>query len=272
MIQEFLDYQRDRKGLSENTIESYKKDLAQWVVYAKSKDLRWSTITKQDIDTWLISMHKAGKKPATINRHLSSLRGLLTWAHHEKLLTDNPARYCQLMKQEEKLPEQAPTDAIKRYLSNEPTSERSEVMHALIAILYDTGIRIQEALDLMIEDFDTNEMSIKIKGKGSQQRKVFYSTMTITHLVRIGGRYGRHLFPQYEQRTYRMMMYEELKPIGIRTHPHALRHSFATRMLNNGADIKIVSWLLGHKSVKTTERYAKVANETARQQYRQYNN
>lgn len=271
MIQEYLEYQKKRRGLADNTLEAYAKDLLSFVGYAKRNGLRWSTLTKQDIDGYLSELDSEGKTAATINRHLSSIRGLLTWANHEGLLTTNAARFCQLKKQEERLPEQAPTEAIERYLAMDAHTERREVIQALLRLLLDTGIRIQEAIDIRRSDFNLDDMSITIHGKGRRERKVYYQQRTIEKMVRIGGRYGDNLLPQWTQRTYRQEIINELRPLGIRTHPHALRHTFATSMLNKGADINVVSFLLGHKSVKTTERYAKVSNVTAMQQYRQFN-
>lgn len=271
MIQEFLDYQKTRRGLADNTLEAYAKDLTAFVRFAQREGLRWSTLTKQDIDRWLSELDAEGKSASTINRHLASIRGLLTWAHHEGILETNAARFCQHKKQEERLPEQAPIEDIEKYLDMEAHTERREVIQALIRLLLDTGIRIQEAIDIRRSDFDTDEMSIRIHGKGRRERKVYYKQRTIEKLVKIGGRYGEHLLPQWTQRSYRMAMISELQPLGIRTHPHALRHTFATGMLNRGADINVVSFLLGHKSVKTTERYARVSNTTAMQQYNQFN-
>ena len=269
MIKEFLDYQRNRKGLSENTLKAYEKDLQAFVNYARTKGLRWSTLKKKDIDAYLTELNDQGKTAATINRHLSSVRNLLSWAHHEGILDNNAAQYCEQKKNAQKLPEQAPTEELEKYLQEEPKTERAEIVHALISILKDTGIRIQEAADLKLEDFDPTEKTITIHGKGNKERIVYYKAETLTHLVRIASRYGKKLFPKVDQRTLRLWMIEELKPRGIRTHPHALRHSYATTLLNNGADIKTVSFLLGHSSVKTTERYATISNTTAKRQYLQ---
>lgn len=270
MIQEFLNYQRDRKGLSENSLTAYKKDLQAFVRYAQPKGLRWSTITKQNIDAYLVTLKEEGKQPATINRHLSSIRNLLTWAHHEGKINNNAAQYCQQMKKADKLPEQAPIEKIEEYLSEEPKTERSEIIHGLIALLKDTGIRIQEAINIRLSDINVEERSIRISGKGSKERKVYFKESTIAHLARIANRYRTYLLPQADQRTFRLWMIAELKPYGIKTHPHALRHSFATTMLNNGADITTVSYLLGHTHVTTTQRYARISNTTARAQYERY--
>lgn len=267
MIQEYLNYQEKRKGLSANTLTAYRKDLHKWVTWAQKNGLRWSTTTKQDLDAWLTDMHDRSINASTINRCISSVRGLFTWAHHEGILKDNPARYLQAHRKRETLPQVVKVDDIETYLSKPCKSHDSAIGHALIALLRDTGLRLQEAIDLKLADFDTTEQSITVRsGKGSKERKVFYTHRTVEHCVRIAGRYAPYLLPRWEQRDYRQVVARELG-----THPHALRHTFATNLLNNGADLKVVSHLLGHASVKTTERYAKVTNTTAQNQYNKFN-
>lgn len=266
MINEYLNYQLKRKGLSENTLTVYRKDLQKFVSWASPKGLRWSIITKHDLDAWLIELHEEGLKPTSINRAISSVRGLFTWAHHEEILPSNPARYLQSEKMVELLPKGITTSIIDSYLESESNSHDAIIMHALAALLRDTGLRLQEAIDLKMEDFNTTEHSIIVRGKGRKERKVFYTDRTIKHCIKIAGTYAPYLLPQWEQIEYRKIMARELH-----THPHALRHTFATNLLNNGADIKVVSHLLGHASVKTTERYAKVSNTTAHVQYSKFN-
>lgn len=267
MIQEYLNYQEKRKGLSANTLTAYRKDLQKWVTWAQGKGLRWSTVTKQDLDAWLTELHDRGTHATTINRTISSVRGLFTWAHHEGILNENPARYLQAHKQADTLPAAAAHEDVERYLGTPITGHDSEICHALTALLRDTGLRLQEAIDVRLEDIDPQQHSIMIRhGKGGKQRIVYFTDRTINHCVRIAGRYTPYLLPRWEQRDYREVMKKELH-----THPHALRHLFATNLLNNGADLKVVSYLLGHASVKTTERYAKVTNTTAQNQYKKFN-
>lgn len=266
MINEFLNYQLKRKGLSTNTLTAYRKDLQRFVAYGKEKGLRWSTITKEDLDDYLSTMFDQGLKPATINRSISSVRNLFTWAKISGLINENPARYLQSHKQADTLPETISPEEIDTYLDKPTTDNDSLIGKALIALLRETGIRIQEAIDIKLSDINTDEKSIIITGKGNKQRKVYYSQRTIDHCCKIAGRFTPYLLPRFEQRDFRQIIARELH-----THPHALRHTFATNMLNNGADIKVVSYLLGHASVKTTERYAKVSNTTAKVQYQKFN-
>lgn len=265
MIQEFINYQQKVKNLSGNTLRSYETDLKSFTHWAAAHELRWSTIEQQHITDYMAELHDRGKRPATIKRHLSAIRNCLAFAMHQGWLTKNAAFYVESPKLEDTLPQAADEQQIVGYLSNEPRTEQSEVIHALVALLYETGLRIQEALDLRLEDFDPVAHTIRIHGKGRKERIVGYGQRTIEHCVRIAGRYGQHLFPAWGQETMRFRFYAELR--AAHTHPHAIRHLWATKMLTKGANINNISLLMGHKSVKTTERYAKLTNSQALNDY-----
>lgn len=269
MIQEFLDYLRTNRNLSENTIQAYAQDLHNFVDYCKVIGLRWSTIEQSDIEDYVSNMHEAGKAAATINRHISSIRCLFTWAQTHGLLQKNAARYVRSYKQSESLPTIADKEALMKYLDTEAKTMKSRTIHGLIALLLDTGIRIQEAIDIRKEDIDMKTMSIKIHGKGRKERKVFFTTLMMQHCCSLLDLREGYLIPIENQRTLRYWMYEELKGI-TKTHPHAIRHLFATSMLENGAEITAISHLLGHNSITTTQRYSHVTCNYAENQYRLY--
>lgn len=268
MINEYLTYLKDNRNLSDNTIEGYNNDLRQFVKYAAAQGLRWSTIRKQHIEDFLAQLKRSDIAPTSINRKLSSIRGLMTWANHNGMIPTNPSRWIRAQKTEEKLPVAANKELLERYLATSPSTYQARIVHALISLLMDTGIRIQEAIDLRIEDVNTQQRTIMIHGKGRRERIVYYTELTERHCGLVGNMRPHYLIPISDQRTLRYMIYSELK--GANIHPHAIRHLFATNLLENGADINVISKLLGHKSVKTTERYAKVSDSTMRTQYYQY--
>lgn len=270
MIQEFLTYQRDIKGLSELTIQAYKKDLEDFVRFARIRGLKWSTMTKQDVDAyhWELKGERL-MKPTSINRHLCSIRALSTWAQHEGILPYNFAQYVQSERTSQPLPQGVAREKVLEYLDKPANTERAKLIHLLTALLIDTGCRLGEVISLRIEDFDAR--TVKVRGKGGKERIVYFTERTVKAMQPfIKCPNMPYLLPQYAQWTYREYFYDEMRTVGLHTHPHALRHTFATEMLNRGADLKVVSTLLGHSSVKTTERYARVANPTAREQYERY--
>lgn len=263
MVNEFINYQRSIKGLSPLTLRAYEKDIRQFVSWAQPKGLRWSTITKQDIDNWVRSIEE--KAPATRRRKITAVRAIFTWAHHEGLLAENPARYLQSPKLAETLPMGAEPEKIANYLDTVPTTREAIICHALTALIADTGIRLQEAIDLRCQDVNIEQQTMTIHGKGNKQRTVYFTQLTVEHCARTANMRLGYLIPLTDQWALRKIMYTELG-----THPHALRHMFATKLLNNGASLTTIGKLLGHKHSSTTERYAKVADRTARAEYNMY--
>ena len=262
MIHEYLTYLQNNKGLSANTLIAYNKDLKAFVTWAQPKGLRWSTITRQNIDEYIGQLEIS---PATTRRKISAIRQLFTWMHHEGLLTQNVARYLQSPKAPEQLPQAADGEVIERYLALHATTSQRETIQAVVALIKDTGLRIQECLDLRITDMSAKAHTIRVTGKGNKERIVYYTDAVIPYLAKVYGRRDNYLIPVGSQRTIRQMMQAELG-----THPHAIRHLFATDMINRGASLTAIGHLLGHKSTSTTERYAKVANTFAQQQYTMY--
>ena len=269
MVQEFINYCKDNRNLSDNTIQAYKTDLAHFVGWAQNNNKRWSTLQQVDIENYLAGLSKTGHKPATINRHLSAIRSLLTWAHNRSILPQNVARWIRACKIENRMPMPADKEALLKYLATEPTTENARTIHALIAIILDTGCRLQEVIDIELKDIDIKQHSIRIHGKGKKERTVYFTARMMQHCCPVAGLRIGYLLPKTNQYELRNMMYEELRPYGS-THPHAIRHLYATEMLQHGADINAIGKLLGHESVQTTENYARLSNHDSRAQYNMY--
>lgn len=265
MIHEYLTYLQQNRHYSENTVKAYQQDLHHFISWAKPHGLRWSTLTKQDIDAYVASQYKQ-TAPSTINRRITALRTMLRWAMINGKVANNPARFVQAVKTTTSLPTVADKDALNRYMATEATTDKTVIVQALLAVLMDTGIRLQEAIDIRIEDINNQEKSIRIHGKGKKERIVYYTDRLIKYCYKVGNRRLGYLLPINDQMTLRYMMYDELRPY-TRTHPHAIRHLWATEAISKGANIKAVAALMGHESVKTTERYTHITNEWLKSQY-----
>lgn len=264
MIPNFLEYQRANKGLADTTINNYRKDLRAFVDYAKPLGLHWSTITRHDIDNYVVYMREQ-YQPRTIKRRVEVLRLLYTWAIHQGLLEQNPAQYTQTPKFNQDLPKAADESAVLSYLESTPMNRTSMLVHVVVALILDTGMRIGEVLALDGRDIDTATQSIKVKGKGRKERIVYYGQNFEKYAHIISQRQGR-IFDTPDI-TLRFMMANEIPGC----HPHALRHLFAVRQLNRGMDLKTLGTLLGHKHVTTTEIYAQLRNERTRAIYQSIN-
>ena len=272
MISEYLTYLEQNRRVSDHTLRAYHNDLVTFVAWAKPKGLRWSTLEKSDIDKWVSHLNTiAGYKPRTVKRMVSSVRSMLRWASINGKVETNAARYVQTPKPADTLPHPANISDLEKYLDTPISNARSSMVHALIALLLDSGIRLDEALNLEIADFDKTTRTIKIHGKGNRERVVYYTERAARHLANYRPNLVAGKLFTIDQRTARYAMYNELHMAHLSsTHPHAIRHAYATGMLANGCDIKTLSWLLGHKSVKTTELYTRAVNNAIAEQYRQY--
>lgn len=265
MIQEFLTYQAKVKNLGDNTLATYEKNLRNFVKYASIRGLRWSTVTKQDIDNYTMQLSE-NYQPASVKLAVSCIRNLFKWMQHEGLIDRNPAQYCQSPKIADKLSDKADVEALKRYLDSPMDSEESEIVHGLVALLLYTGIRIQEAIDARCADVNTQDMSIMIHGKGKKERIVYYNDEVVKNLVRVANRRQGYLLPVDDQYQLRLMMYHQLQGY-THTHPHAIRHAYARTMAENGTPLSTIAKLMGHSSTNTTERYAQISQDAAKAAY-----
>lgn len=255
MLNKFATYLLCIKGYSQRTASEYCKDLhyfARWMKIYRA-DAKWSNITRADIDAYIIQRVKEGCKPTTTNRELSSISALYRFFIREGLLTNNPARFQSRRKVAEKTPNTIPNEDLQRAYEG-----TSGLVHVWIGLLATTGIRISELLALRWEDIDFKAHSLEIIGKGRKERIVY---TTAEHLEIMRQAYERsprtgRIF-NYEQRTARHMLWMALKPFSRakQLSPHAIRHSFATNLANNGVNVTTIATILGHNRIATTQKY-----------------
>jgi site-specific recombinase XerD len=262
MIQSFLNYLQFNRGLSANTLIAYRNDLRDFARFVNEyyTGTRWSTVTKQQIDAFVASMSTNGYEPATIKQHISTLRTFFKTCRAMGAEIANPAQYVSTPKVANELPKCIEHSAIMTALESEKTEPQAK---ALIALIYETGLRLQEVLDLDGRDIDEQQHTMIVKGKGNKERKVYFGELTEKYFLGIW-RFGEH-----QQRECRRLVYEALRRYSQakQLSPHAIRHTFATTMANNGARIETISTLLGHRYTTTTQRYARLGTATIRQEY-----
>lgn len=270
MITEFLNYLSSVKGYSDNTVIAYGKDLRDFARFMRNAidGATWSTVSQQHIQAYVVSMHDAELENTTIKRRVSAIRSLYNYFKTMGYTEQNPARYVQTPKKVKKLPNNIDVEIIAQAVNSPSVDLKTRCM---IALIMETGIRLQEMLDLNTTDFNGREQSIRILGKGMKERTVYYGAMSKKLLNEYVGRRQGRLFED-DQRAVRHAIYFALARYGNarQLSPHAIRHTFATMMLQNGGDIKAIQHLLGHESVKTTEIYAQVAGQQVATQYQQY--
>lgn len=264
MIYNFIQYLRINRGLSENTCKAYEEAMRSFATFVNTshKGMTWRTITKNIIDEYVVELVAAGVAAATIKQHISALRTFYKTCMAMGAEINNPARFVSTPKLGEELPKTIETEAISAALNDSSVPAQAK---AAIAIIFETGIRLQELLDLRPGDIHPETQSITVRGKGKKQRTVYYGELT--------RKYGRCWHgEQHTQRGVRHLVYNALKPYSKaqQLSPHAIRHTFASQLLNNGMAMEGIRVLLGHEHLETTEVYAKLANRTTRQLYLQF--
>lgn len=270
MIQEFLKYQAENKGLAAQTIDGYRKELRAFVSWAQPKGLRWSTISSTDMQDYVRHENARGMKPRTIKRRVEVIRLILEYAKHQGYIKENVAWFTQTPKIADELPKAASCEEIEAYLKMQASSTDFLKCQIIVGLIYETGLRLGEVLSLRGEDFDLSNGRIKVQGKGRKERYVYYGNFTKTWAVAMAKRQGI-IFDLGDVET-RYMMYNYAGSYVKGIHPHAIRHAFACKQLNSGMGLKTLSTLMGHKHVETTEIYAQLADKRVGEEYRRINN
>ena len=275
-IEKYINYLRYEKNYSSHTEISYFKDLSQFQEFVEDKvgcfDIK--TVDADLIRTWISILMEKGFKAATVNRKLSSVKSFYKYLQKMGLVSVNPSVYIKGPRTDRKLPNFVRHTDMLEVLSYASYSENFEGVrnHFLIELLYVTGIRREEIISLKENDIDIHSCTLKVQGKGNKERLIPISERTKQHLLEyiiirnneIKNRTPYLFVRKNGKRMYPRMVYEivnkhlsSVKTLSIKS-PHVLRHSFATAMLNNGAEINAVRSLLGHASLSSTQIYTHV--------------
>lgn len=255
MIQEYREYLLKVKGYSYNTTQSYIKDISAFATWANQhkEDARWSTIERADIDAYIKTQYDAGKKPSTTNRQLAAISSLYRYFQRQGLEVSNPCKYESRRKIGASIPNTISVNEINCAYKNS-----RGVAKLMLGLLATTGIRIQEMLDLKWEDVNFEENSLKIRGKGSKER-IVYTTEEVLSDAKQALKYAipTNKMLWYNQRNARTIIWEALKPYckAKQLSPHAIRHTYATELAKRGENVTTISKILGHTSIKTTQKY-----------------
>ena len=277
-IESFIEYLDFEKRFSKHTSLNYEIDLKEFLEFQK-KDI--NSIDINDIREYLKFLYDKKYSNATISRKVSSLKSFFKYLSGENKIQENPMLLISNPKKEKKLPNFLNYEDLEKLLNIPDLKISDGQRDALIMeMLYSTGIRVSELVNIKIKDIDFNDEKIIILGKGNKERYVYYGSKC-QNLLKLYLNEGRKDLPQSEylftnkhgnkinDRVIRMIIERNTKLAGIKQHvtPHTLRHTYATHMLNEGADLKSVSDLLGHENLSTTQIYTHVSNERLRNVY-----
>jgi integrase/recombinase XerD len=270
----FLAYCRIEKGLSPNTIDAYSRDLAKFTVFAKS-EFQGHIPETEGVRAYTDRLYAAGLESRSIARHLSTLRSFYGFLLREGKITVDPTALLPQPKQWRNLPKYLNRDEVDRLLAapdlSKPTGVRD---HAMLETLYATGLRVSELCELQVSDFNPEMGIVRVIGKGNKQRLVPVGRSALAavavyqktaRLALLRGRGSGYLFitargSRLTRQAFWKLLAGHGRKAGIfqRLTPHVIRHSFATHLLEGGADLRSVQTMLGHADISTTQIYTHV--------------
>lgn len=288
LADQYLNYLTVEKGLAHKTIEAYASDLSAFLEFLSAHTI--DTIDQADtaaIIRYVIELRKRGKGASTRARHLVTIRGFYHHLHRSGLLKQNPAKLVDLPKSGLKLPVVLDVDQIDQLLSapdvNKPTGQRDA---AMLELIYAAGLRVSELIHLQMVSINLEAGFVRVLGKGSKERIVPIGTKAIASVQQylkdgrvklLKTRTSHFLFvaragkPMTRQGFWKLLKRYALKAdLQQRVTPHSLRHSFASHLLEGGADLRAVQVMLGHVDIATTQIYTHVAQKRLIEIHRKY--
>ena len=288
LILEYLSYLQAVRGFSLRSADAYKNDLYRYENYCANHEIEMENAAPYEVQKFIADLSAEKMSAASVNRCLSSIRGFYRWMVRIKNKKDNPCLSLKNIKTPKKLPSVLWEDEMASFAELPDTagilwSKRDK---ALILSMYSGGLRISEVVSLRMKDMNPSLNEAKITGKGGKQRYVFFSDEAKTALkdylpersarLKMTGVYDESgaLFINRKGCPisipgvrWIISRYAQESGIGKNIHPHSLRHSFATHLVNSGCDVRVVQEMLGHSSLSTTQRYTHVSLENLKKVY-----
>lgn len=276
---EYRDYLKSVRKYPDNTVNSYLSDITIFKEYLDSLKINYLRIDKDTIREYLKVLGNSNYKSSSVNRILSSLKSYYDYLEYKHLIEHNPFNSINRPKREKRLPNFINNNDYEEILKK--SLERTDFIGRrntlLLELLYSSGIRISEAINIKIKDINISDKSIRILGKGSKMRIVYFGDYAKEYLeeyLKVRNSSLEYLFLNKNNTPLTRRGAEYIISNLVKTSllkkkvtPHTFRHSYATEMLNNGADIRSVQELLGHSSLSTTGIYTHVTNEVVRREY-----
>lgn len=284
LINKFTEYLIIDKKYSENTIKAYNNDLKKFKNFFKNKDI--NKINETSIREYLKYLNKENNDTRTISHNISTLRSFYKFLLIEKILKNNPMEYIELPKTKKTLPKTLSIEEIDKLLDINLTNSFSYRNKAMLELMYSSGLRVSELINVSIHDIDTSNCIIRIMGKGSKERIVPLGDYAIRYIELYLKEHREKLIKRelndylflnnHGKKMTRQGFFKILKGIAreknIKTEfsPHTLRHSFATHLLNGGADLRSIQEMLGHSDISTTQIYTHVSKEKLKENYNNF--
>ena len=257
------------KSYSNHTILSYERDINEFFIFLNGQKIKLNQINSSLGSQWLISLRKKGLSNRSIHRKISSVRNFFRYLQKNKHLEQNIFEGIRVPKIEEKLPKILSLEDVDKLLSFQPKSKYDFRDKAFLELLYSSGLRVSEAINVTMKSFEANFSFLKILGKGRKERLVPVGDFAIKAIrdwlnnrglvedqnILFTNKYGKKITVRaMQQRLEKISLSLGMQSI----HPHMLRHSFATHMLESSGDLRSIQEMLGHSSLSTTQIYTKL--------------
>lgn len=280
ILSQYLDYLKNQKNYSEHTVDSYRRDIDKFLVFAGDEGFSFDNVDNNLIRNFLRREIEQGKSKRTNQRRLVALRRYYEWLLKNKYVKYNPFISIKAPKSDETLPNFLYEDEVNDLI--ESNAKREDFLakrdHSIILLLYTSGIRVSELVGLKLQDINTRSRTIRIIGKGRKERVVPFSTLAMqslndylnncrneiikrnqisapTNMLFLNSK-GGHLTIRGVQ--YILKEIENKIGVSLDLHPHKMRHTFATHLLEKGADLRTIQEILGHTSLETTQVYTHI--------------
>jgi integrase/recombinase XerD len=284
-VRTFLNAVRVEKGLADNTIQAYRRDLEKFLAFAQQRKLSTEHINRSDIVDFLGTLYRKGLDSRSVARHLVTIRNFFRFALIEGYVEHDPSVTIESPKFRRSLPDFLTVEEVDRLLAQPDTTSVTGLRdRAMIELMYSCGLRVSELCGLRVSDLQQEEGCLRCLGKGNKERLVPVGRQALAVVERylrqsrpklLGDRTSAHLFlgprgNSMDRIAYWQRLRQYGRQAGLRKslRPHMLRHSFATHLLDRGADLRSVQMMLGHADISTTQIYTHVVEERLKQVYR----
>lgn len=272
-LRSFLNYLLVDKGLSNNTVKAYEADISSFFQWLDNEDLKYKNLQEDHINQYISFLFQRKMRSSSVNRKISSIKSFYIFLVKRNFVKNSPLNDLVTPKQEKYLPESMSEAEVDKLLNSPDVSNKIENRDkAMIEMLYATGMRISELVNLKMTDVDMKRCVVKVFGKGSKERLVPFGETALDSLRSYLNE--REQSPSKEiflsnrgKKMTRVAFWQRVKVYLIRENlknsisPHTLRHAFATHLLNRGADLRSVQLLLGHSDLSTTQIYTHIAKQ-----------
>ncbi len=279
MLSEYLNHLSQERGYSPNTLEAYERDILEFLNYHEPLRPQMIQINRRDVNRYLAELRNRRNATTSILRKISSIKGFYQYLQVKGMLRDNPLALLELPKRRKTLPKVLSVGEMARLLTSDALSAQDKV---IVELLYACGLRVSELVDLRVRVIDMGGGYIRVMGKGGKERLIPLGEVSLAVIQQyladtslkgddplLVNVEGRGLLKEPINRREIWQRVRNMRGIiGRDVSPHTFRHSFATHLLENGADLRVVQELLGHSDISTTQIYTQISKRHVKQVHR----